>query len=47
MRTVFGTFKLGCWIYMVLSVIITVIVLMVLAKHAPEMNATTPSPLFP
>jgi len=45
-RTLFGTFKLGCWLYTVISIIITVIVLVIVAKHSPEM-ATPPALPFP
>jgi hypothetical protein len=43
-RTLFGTFKLGCWLYAVLSVVITLVVLAILAKHSPEIATPPPFP---
>ena len=41
MRTLFGTFKLGCGIYTVLSIIITVIVVVLVITHSHQI-ATPP-----
>jgi hypothetical protein len=46
-RTLFGTFKLGCWIYTALSIIITLIVLAIVAKHAPVTTTPATTPSFP
>ena len=42
MRTLFGTFKLGCWLYTALSIIIALIVLAIVIKHSPGI-ATPPA----